>query len=103
MFVYAQHRPIKANPYADKPPIIAISDTPGITPVGPLANAAIPADNDSIPAPTILLTKLKISCVTVASPSLSDAAASVEAASEEDPSSSELPGIATASDVIYKT
>ena len=103
VFVYAQHRPINANPYADNPPINAINDTAGITPDGASAKAAIPAGNVKTPAPTIPFTRLKMSCVTVASPSsllsLVDCNAAVES---EESSSSGAVSIAS-DDVMYKT
>jgi hypothetical protein len=53
-------RPIKANPYPDKTPMVAMSMTAGMTALGASPNMAIPAGNDNTPAPTIDLTKLKI-------------------------------------------
>jgi hypothetical protein len=46
-----------------------ISATAGNTALGALPNAAIPAGIARTPAPTMDLTKLKISCDTVAVPS----------------------------------
>ena len=53
---------------------MAINATAGNTADGASAKAAIPTGNDNTPAPTIFLTKLKISSDTVA-PSSSDAVA----------------------------
>jgi hypothetical protein len=66
--VYAQHRPIKAKPYPDNPPIAAMRAIAGRTAPGADPHAAIPAGKLSTPAPTIPLTRLKMSCVTDASP-----------------------------------
>mmetsp|Transcript_35577 Transcript_35577/g.86098 ORF Transcript_35577/g.86098 Transcript_35577/m.86098 type:complete len:268 (+) Transcript_35577:674-1477(+) len=93
VLVYAQHRPINANPYPDNAPIIEISATAGTTADGALANAAIPAGRLRTPAPTIPLTKLKQSCVTVAP--------SVASSDDDDfsvPSSSPATAAAAASD-----
>ena len=59
--MYEQILPIRENPYGLKIPIPMTSMVDGNSADGALPNAAIPAGRPRTPAPTIDLTKLKIS------------------------------------------
>ena len=71
VLVYAQQRPMRAKPYPESPPMMAIKATAGITALGADPHAAIPAGRLRTPAPTMPLIRLKINSVTVAPDSLS--------------------------------
>jgi hypothetical protein len=60
---------MRPKPYELRHPIPMISATAGRTALGALPNAAMPAGIARTPAPTMDLTKLKISCEMVAVPS----------------------------------
>jgi len=59
---------MRAKPYPDSPPMMAMRVTAGIIADGAFPKAAIPAGRPRIPAPTMLLTRLKVRFVMEALP-----------------------------------
>lgn len=64
----AQTRPMREKQYPEIQPKSAMRIDAGTTAEGALANAATPAGRESTPAPTMFLTRLKISLGIVAVP-----------------------------------
>lgn len=58
--VYAQTLPIRENPYPESAPMTVMRNVAGIMAEGALPKAEIPAGRLNTPAPTILLTRLKV-------------------------------------------